>query len=674
MPVTKVTYSKQQEEDRDFFLLRKNQLMNARKNVFGQDIEALWRQADIDYLPHELSRSGRNKVEDYRSESYRTNSVPTDGWRSQKANSNPFIKIQSAISILIGQNPQGTFTPDTKQFQATNDLMYELYKRSWADVRIGQKKEFRKFVFNLSKYGWSCFRRYHKKVVRGNIMHIVNYNTDTDTYDLKKGTITDIDDVYLENKSPWSVWMDDMAKPDDPYSRRDWMWKEVYDADTFKEQFKMFPNAKQVEGKSYQGQAEENKTVQERRFESDNLVTMFFYENKVKDRFMGVTDDDVLIFSIPLPYEHKQLSLVDTYWTMRNAECPYGIGLPEIMRNNNTLLDQMRNMTIDQLRLSIYKMFFYHSSEQLGDEGGEGITIIPGKGVKVVDPKNISFLEIPGPGNEAWEGIKMLSDDIDADTGVTQTLEGQITGKTAFEISQTQNAALKRLATPLDNIKAALEWDAMLAVSLMQTVYSEPMVHRIADPALISKYLAEIDSDKDMYFIDPETGVFNAVQYRQFHLGLEQNAQGQFTPSEKQQFFTVKPQWLEWQGTIQIQAESILVPSPALDRQQKLELFNLITPLMANPQIPADLVKKAVKQIIKVYDEDPEDWLPETWLQDTPQQPQVQQPQQGSPPLQSGGSPQMQPGMGLPQLQQGGATLPPQGGLVGQEVAANQAI
>lgn len=79
MQVTAPKYTKQQEEDLQFFLVRKKQLLEARKNVFGQDIEALWRQADIDYLPHELNRTGRNKVEDYRTESYRAPVIATDG-------------------------------------------------------------------------------------------------------------------------------------------------------------------------------------------------------------------------------------------------------------------------------------------------------------------------------------------------------------------------------------------------------------------------------------------------------------------------------------------------------------------------------------------------------------------------------------------------------------------
>ena len=667
MQTVEPKYTKEQQDHLEFFNVRKGQLMDARKSVFGQDIEALWRQADADYIPHEITSGSRNKVEDYRSESYRNTILPNQQWRSNKANLNPYTKVQSALSIMIGQNPQAVFTPDSAHFEATNQLMYELYKRTWTDVRIGQKKEFRKFVFNLSKYGWSVARRYHKKKVRDNVQHIVNYNTDTDTYDLKKGSITDIDDVYFENKSPWSVWIDDMAKADDPYSRRDWMWKEVFDIDTFKKEFERFPNSKLVEGKSFQGQVEEGKIIQERQFESTDLVEVFYYENKLKD-LMLVVANDILVVAIPLPYEHKQLSLIDSYWTLRNAECPYGIGIPEIMRNNNTMLDQFRNMTIDQIRMSIYKMFFYQKSEQLGDEdGGEAIKIEPGKGVKVIDPKNITFLEVPGPGRDAWEGIKMLSEDVDGDTGITRTLEGEVTGKTAFEISQTQQAALKRLTTPLDNIKAALEWDAMLTVALMQTIYSEPTIYRLTEAETIANYLQEINSDPDFYFIDEE-GKFNVTQYREFQLGLEKSQDGQFEPAEDKQFFTVKPTWLNWQGTIQIQAESILIPSKSLDRQQKLELFNLVTPLIINPQLSPDLVMKPLKQILKVYDENPKDWLPDAWFLP----PQEQQMVQGQPQQQPNQLPQAPTELQqvTPQLQQANT----EGGLVQQEMGGNQGM
>ena len=48
-----------------------------------------------------------------------------------------------------------------------------------------------------------------------------------------------------------------------------------------------------------------------------------------------------------------------------------------------------------------------------------------------------------------------------------------------------------------------------------------------------------------------------------------------------------------------------------VERQMKDELFNKLVPLF---QGPPELFKKACMQILKINEEDPEDWLPDSWL------------------------------------------------------------
>jgi hypothetical protein len=54
-------------------------------------------------------------------------------------------------------------------------------------------------------------------------------------------------------------------------------------------------------------------------------------------------------------------------------------------------------------------------------------------------------------------------------------------------------------------------------------------------------------------------------------------------------------------------ANSILSVSNELEKQRKLEVFNLVVPLLANPP---EIFAKAVKQILNANDEQAEDWLP----------------------------------------------------------------
>ncbi len=613
----------QDEQDIAFFLVRKTQLFDARK---GQkwNVEGIWRQADNDYVPHRLGGPKKKVlVENERTEVSTYVNLSKDEWRSKEAKNDPYIKIQTAMALLFGNNPEATFDPASKKYEANTKLFEQLYHRSWTNTAVGSKKELRKFIFNLGKYGWSPARRYYKRVVRKDMQEITKYNLQTQEFEYQNKDMVDVDDVYFESKSPWDCWIDDMAKPDDP-RRRDWMWREVYDKTGFEALLKSVKSKAKVDDFQFStvipepektSQGGTNGGNQNNQFTSTDLITVYFYENRVKDKFI-LEADGKLIKSMPLPRVDKELSLVDTYWTMRDDQCPYGIGINEAMRSNKVLLDKIRNMTVDQVVLSIYKMFFFQGSEQLDDEGGENISIEPGKGKKVVDPKNISWLEVPGPGKDSYTAISMLEQDMEDDTGITKTLSGEVTGKTLGEVALAKEGALKRLGTPLLNIKAALEWDAKLCVNLMKLVYSIPRVFSTIDPELIAQYVTEVNDDKELYFVDPATGVFNSLQYREFQLGLEKTDAG-FNPTEDKQFFMVRPSWMDWEGEITIKVESMVEMSKPLERQTKLEMSNLLIPVIGQMASAPQLLQAylpSVKMIIKLYDEDPKKWLPIEWL------------------------------------------------------------
>lgn len=601
-----------EKSELELFLERKTQLKQGRTNW---NVEKIWQQADADYLPHELgSPKKKHLVEDIRTEVSSFVSLEKDDWRSKLASNDPYIKIQTAISILFDKNPEGVFSPAAKRFEPVTALIGELYHRTWSDVNLGSKKELRKFLFNFSKYGWAPARRYYKKEVRKGMNTIKSFNIQTNEFEYEKKDIVDVDDVFFESLNPFDVWIDDMALPDSPRSRRDWMWRCTYDKITATNLF-----GDKVKDVDFSGKTEENQsnntTISKKENSSKDLATFYYYENRLTDKFIVEVDDKIIVSS-PLMREDKELSLVDTYWTLRSTECPFGIGINEIMRNDKVMYDRIKNMTIDQVVLSIYKMFFYSNSETLDDEGGETINVSPGKGKKVIDPKNISWMEVPGPGQDSYRMADSLKLDMENDTGINRTLGGEITGKTAFEVGQAKEGALKRLSVPLRNIKSALEWDAKLCIGLQKMIYSVPKVFSMVEPELITNYIASIEDDQERYFVDPATGVFNVLKYREFQLNLEQK-DGKFVQSQDKAFFMVKPSHLDWDGQVEIRVESMVEQSKSLERNDTLQMANIVVPLLGQmatvpPMLNAYI--KTVKEVLREFDKDPIKWLPKEWL------------------------------------------------------------
>ena len=118
--------------------------------------------------------------------------------------------------------------------------------------------------------------------------------------------------------------------------------------------------------------------------------------------------------------------------------------------------------------------------------------IVPGKFENLPPGGDIDWLEVPGPGKEAWEGLRALKAIIDDNSGITPTLSGEVTqGKTLGEILHAKESALKRLRTPIENLAYAIEQDAYISLSWMAQIYSTPEVREFVNPEDIADYEKE---------------------------------------------------------------------------------------------------------------------------------------------------------------------------------------
>ena len=645
--------NKKEKAQFDFAKLRIEELQKVRKNHHGIDLDKLWADADRDYIPHRLGSIGKRVlVENDETKGWRGTSslvrLGESNWQSDVSQGNVFVKIQTALATLVDQNPTGVLTALIKKFQATTELIRQLYQRSWEYDR--SKEQLKLFVFNLAKYGWAVARTYPLRIER-KVRVLVEINQEDPSKNVyEEQTVVEFNDIHRENLDPRNVWIDDMARPSNSRSVKDWLWRKVYDVDTAEEEFGKYPlfeKAKKASGVTTETISETATNNQQTTTASDRLMEVYFYENRIRDVFMVVINNVPVVIE-PLPVSTakgiKKLSLWQTYWMLRHSESPYGIGLYEAIRYDQSVLDRFRNMTIDQLTLSIYKMFFYQGTQNLQDTGQ--IKIQPGVGKQVLDPKNINWFEVPGPGKDAFEGIKMLKDDVDEVSGITKPLLGEITGKTAFEIAQAKESALKRLKNPLSNILEALNEEGYITIALIQLLYSTPETYEISDPVLIEAYLQETEGDSELYerqnTVDEqgnELSAFTAKVYPEFPLNLETDEAENLVETEETKFFRIKPRFLEWDGIINIKAQSILTPSKQVDKALDLEMYNMLIPLMQGmaqerimfqqQQLPNNVYVltngKTALSIIKLYDKDPKDIIPDDWFKDA-QQPQATQP------------------------------------------------
>jgi len=583
-------------------------------------IEDKWLEAENEYIPAKIEfdknqkRFEQNQETGLRSRMVRVGGDAQD-WRSMNSAPTLLVKIQIALSIIVDRNPEAVLSTLDEKYEKTTDLAMSLWKRNFEITNA--KEVYKKFLFNLFLYGWGVGRTYPRleKYNKRVLIETDPENPENDVYEEQE--IVHYNDVYRENIKPFNVWIDEQTKPYEPDTMNECYYEIDYVYDKAKAEFGKYPNFKYVKKDSKVRNKREEKQEKERK----DIVTVGFYENRLKDLYViYIPKDGIVLYYSPLPNDDGMLSLFHAPLLLRSADSPYGITLWEIIKQDKELYDKLNNMTMDQLVLSVMKMGFYTGTGTL--EGDGNIYIKPGV-LKQITNGKIEWMQIPEPGGEAWEGLQYLTGKIDDASGITPTLEGEVTGKTLGEVLHAKESALKRLKTPIENISEAMEQDAYITLSWMAQLYSTPEVKSFSNIQEMLEYEKEneIKNNGNIYAdVNQETGEFEEVEaeyYRKMALHLE-DRDGSLIESKESQYFQIgkdiEPKKLKWKGIFRIIPKTLIPPSQELEKQIKGEIFNMLTPLFADPE-GYSKYGKGVEQILKVNDEDPEDWMPDSWLE-----------------------------------------------------------
>lgn len=632
------------DEDRILQTFIKNRVKELQQHRKELKSEIKWREADLEYEPKEMEFSSQGKrFETDQDAGYRTRLVPigdnSQNWRASNSAPTLLQKIQTAISLIVDNNPEAIFTALQKKYETTADLANALWKRNWQVS--GGKEVLKLFIFNLVKYG-SAFARSYPRVIKYNKEILTEYNTEhpeKNKYDSKE--IVWFNDVAKQNLDPYRTWIDEQAKPYDMYTMNDCYYELDFSYDSAEIEFGQYKNWQYVKKDSRSFPADDMKKPDDDKQIRKDIVTIGFYENRLKDLYViRAVKDDIILHSCPLPNDEGLLSLWYGLWVLRSADRPDGISLWEIICQDKWTYDKWNNMGSDQLTLSIMKFGYYTGTQALTGDGR--MEIVPGM-AKQLTNGDIKWMEMKGPGADWWEGLKKQQGNMDDSSGITPTMEGDVTGKTLGEIQLARESSLKRLKVPLENIAWAIEQDAYLTLSWMSQIYSTPEVKQFANEREMLLYEQQNDVQHDqvkyqetdpstLMKTDPTTGQqipdsatgkptppqtdqtgqpITATYLPQIALHLE-DRNGQLFESEKSKYFQVgkdiQVTSMKWKGMIKVIPKSLVGNSEIIEKQTKQEMANLLVPLFHGSPL---INKKPAIEILKINEEDPLDWLPD---------------------------------------------------------------
>jgi len=647
----------------DFLSSRIEVLKRTKTDIGGGlNFEELMRAADKEYLPNDLTH--KLGVDDKHnlvlmqddtlglrgtSRVISLDSLSQDSWRSTLSEPTLLVKIQTALSILIDQNPEAVFKATNEKYEKRNNVAKALWKRSW-EINNGIDV-LKLFVFDLAKYGFAVGHTVPRILKRDKEI-LISIDTDKpENNKYKKIKLVEFNDVYREKLDLYRTWIDDKANLTDPFSINDWYYEKDYTADKFEEEFGMYKNSKAVKcgtpkQENNDGEGQMNSATKTR----DDIITVGFYENKEKDLFcIFIPDQNIPVYYSPLPNDDGKLTLWYASWIERDPRTIYGIGLYELLKNSKVMYDRMKNMNVDQITMATYPMLFMSGTPK---DGQSEIILSP----NTIQQKNpgttVEQVKIQYD-NRGWEAIGMIKEEIDDTTGITPTLQGEVEGKTLGETLHAKDSALKRLNIPMLNIAKAIEMDAYITLSWANQVYSTPEIQEFTDAKDMQEYEDEYGVKADSFESEgvdeqgtPIGQIKNAQYYPNLDLGLDEDREGVLIESPDRRFFqlgnnateegTIGLGDLKWEGKISVKAMSIIAPNPEIERQRKLELFNVISPvvyqmsLLMNQQVdpttgqsftPQGGLEVAmdlynpVKQILEIQDEKPENWLPKRLIE-----------------------------------------------------------
>lgn len=632
-PAPVVDLSVEEKSVEKYVAERVKHMQQFRKDL---KIEQKWKEADREYIPSEIEFETRRRFESNDETGLRSKLVrikdEDEDWRSKNSDPTLLVKIQTALSIIIDNNPEAVFKPLGRQNENKTALAKVLWERNWN--LSGAKEVYKKYIFNKAKYGWAPMRVFP---------HLIKYDkdvlTEIDSEDPSKNkydkrTLTWYNDVDREALNPFRTWIDEQTKPYDEYSMSDSYFEKDYTWDQAKVEFDQYGFSKMVpspnndlrvtysedstpssssSGPSNAAAAEELKTRKD-------IVTIGFFESRLRDlHVIRIPKLNAPLYYCPLPNDDGLLSVYHSLWVLRDAESPYGISLWEMIKQKKGLYDKMQNMTMNQLVLSVMKMAFYTGTNNLTGDGT--IKIKPGVMKQMVNGK-VDWMQIPGPGKESFDGLQFVKNGMDDDSGVTPTLQGSVTGQTLGETQLAKEAALKRLKVPVDNIAYAIEQDAYLSLSWMGQIYSTPEVKEFATLGEIKDYEMEasvsaLEMNPTNGF-DPNTGAaqgpFQTTFLPEMSLPLEKQGD-KLVESRTERFFSMGKDIelgdLKWRGIIKVLPKSIVTSSMELIKQGIKETFSIIAPLLAQPP---QIFGKAVKWLLLANEQDPKEVLPDAWL------------------------------------------------------------
>ena len=554
------------ERDILLFLKERYDAMHKKKKDLGIDYKC--NLYDRLYTPHRvLALKDDNKE----FEDSHLKIDEDDSRQSNKSKPIAFEKVQTALAIMIKQNPKAAMRAYGNRWKALNEIVKRCYENNWDENRL--IIELRRFVFHLAKYGIAYGRRYIKKTYK-----IARVPDEKDPKKTKKERVVDFYDTVWETIHPKNIILDDTAS--NPRDARDVFIVFSRSLQELKDRYpkEKFPRIVYIDKGSWLTKEDGNIMPQKGQAETTKVYEEMIYENVKKDIKITVING-VLISGDDDELPGNQLSVFGEKWADKD-ESYDGIGICQVLENYQPLIDDISNADVDLVREMVRPKLYIGSGVKISDEAEDEV-----KGQQIIRFEgDLNQVKWDRP-TRTGDGVQMkdsLMMEIDDATGISKDLSAGSEAKTLGQASYNRENSLRRLSLPLESIKYAIEDDANKALPLLKILNSNPIsTYEIENPKELEEAMATLVMNPgDERFVMMPSGKLVRRKFKEIEMNIDFDTETKsFSGTEASQFFEQIPSTYDWKGKINIVPMSFLGESESMEQQAALQDLNILLPI-----------------------------------------------------------------------------------------------
>lgn len=398
-----------------------------------------------------------------------------EAWQSLIFDQKTRGKVKAIVAMVTSGRPFVSLIGETKADQADVEDMRLVYEESLR-AENGQYELYKEILDACIKgtviveEGYKEIKKKEKEVIS------INHQTGQFVYKEKEVIEGGCGKVFSRIVPLMNVYLNENS----PEIEHDIIVMSYPKISNFKKHYGKYPEAQYVKpGIVYDSiDGIKYKRVSEKR---DDIVEIMKYYNEDDDEFVilanGVwlnpqNEDSVC----PLPFNHKKLPFVKTYFEIADVECPYGKALPDIMAGEQETINALLRMTVDQEVLSIHKPILLGQGAEISS-----YQLFPGKTFNIQgEIDQVRELDISGTQNSTFQILEWLDKKSDVNTAVDSNTMGVHSGRKTAKEAVLLNENAKMLSGTFQTFVYKLLIErARLRIANICQFYKEPVHYEV---------------------------------------------------------------------------------------------------------------------------------------------------------------------------------------------------